>query len=261
VTAAVATGATGAAGAAGASVASDALVFFGATGDLARKKIFPALQAMVRRDQLRIPIIGVASDGWTQERLRERARESLQEQGLFDEQAFAALAPLLQYIDGDYRDPATYVRLRQALGAAARPLHYLAIPPHLFATVIRGLSTAGCSANARVVVEKPFGTDLASAKELNKTLQASFAERDIFRIDHYLGKETVQNMIYLRFGNSILRADLEPSLHRPRADHRGRVPLPAQSGGGDLGGGAGQGTGGAHARDNRGADRPPPRQR
>jgi glucose-6-phosphate 1-dehydrogenase len=190
-------------------------VFFGATGDLARKKIFPALQAMVRRDQLRIPIIGVASDGWTQERLRERARESLQEQGLFDEQAFAALAPLLQYIDGDYRDPATYVRLRQALGAAARPLHYLAIPPHLFATVIRGLSMAGCSANARVVVEKPFGRDLASAQELNRCLHEIFPESAIFRIDHYLGKEAVQNLLYFRFANAFL----EPIWNRQYIDH------------------------------------------
>ena len=183
---------------------SDALVLFGVTGDLAYKQIFPALQALIRRGQLSVPIVGVARSGWALEQLRDRARQSLEAHGGVDAAAFARLSELLVYVDGDYRDPATYVRLRQALGTAARPLHYLAIPPSIFAVVAGGLAQAGCTQGARVVVEKPFGRDLASARELNATLHRFFREADIFRIDHYLGKEPVQNLLYYRFANSFL---------------------------------------------------------
>jgi glucose-6-phosphate 1-dehydrogenase len=183
---------------------SDALVFFGATGDLAQKQIFPALQAMIRAGQLDIPIIGVARAGWSLERLRARAKESLEKHGGLDPAAFAKLSSQLRYVDGDYGDPATYDRLKQALASAARPLHYLAIPPGMFATVIDGLARVGCSENARVVVEKPFGRDLASAQELDRALHAVFSETSVFRIDHYLGKEPVQNLLYFRFANAFL---------------------------------------------------------
>jgi glucose-6-phosphate 1-dehydrogenase len=183
---------------------SDALVFFGATGDLAYKQIFPALQAMIRHGRLNIPIIGVAKAGWNLDQLRARARESLEQHGGVDPEAFAKLSALLQYVDGDYRDSATYTQLRKALGSTARPLHYLAIPPSLFETVVTGLANAGCATNARVVIEKPFGRDLASAQELNSILHQFFPESSIFRIDHYLGKEPVQNLLYFRFANSFL---------------------------------------------------------
>ena len=183
---------------------SDALVFFGATGDLAYKLIFPALQALVKRGHLDVPIIGVAKSGWSVERFRARARDSLEKHGGVDEDAFAKLASLLRYVDGDYRDPATFARLRGALGEAGRPLHYLAIPPSLFETVAQNLAQAGCAAGARVVVEKPFGRDAASARELQATLHRFFDERSIFRIDHFLGKEAVQNILYTRFANLIL---------------------------------------------------------
>src|SRR5690348_1112549 len=183
---------------------SDALVFFGATGDLAYKQIFPALQALIRRGALDMPIIGVASAGSTVESLRERARASLEHSGNFDADAFAKLSAQLQFVGGDYADPAIYDRLKQALGSAARPLHYLAIPPSMFATVVQGLGKSGCAANARVVVEKPFGRDLASAQALDRTLHEQFPESAIFRIDHYLGKEAVQNLVYFRFANSFL---------------------------------------------------------
>lgn len=188
---------------------SDALVFFGATGDLAYKKIFPALQAMMLHDGLDLPIIGVAHAGWDVERLRQRAHDSLahaaQEQGgRVDEAAFTKLAARLQYVDGDYNDPATFRQLKQTLGGAQRPLHYLAIPPGLFGVVAKGLEQAGCADDARIVVEKPFGRDLASAQELNRTLHAVFPESAIFRIDHYLGKEPVQNLLYFRFANTVL---------------------------------------------------------
>src|SRR5215475_11999482 len=147
---------------------SDALVFFGATGDLAHKQIFPALQSMIRHGHLRVPIIGVAKSGWNLERLKQRARDSVEKHGGLDPEAFAKFSELLQYIDGDYRDEATYERLRQTLGNAQRPLHYLAIPPSMFATVVGGLAKAGCTHNARVVVEKPFGRDLSSARSLNR---------------------------------------------------------------------------------------------
>jgi glucose-6-phosphate 1-dehydrogenase len=183
---------------------SDAIVFFGATGDLAYKEIFPALQALVERNRLDVPIIGVAKSGWDLERLRARARDSLEHQGKVDEEAFARLAGLLRYIDGDYRDPKTFQRLRKELGDAKRPLHYLAIPPSMFATVTEGLAGSGCTHGARVIVEKPFGRDLASARELNKVLHRHVPEAAIFRMDHFLGKEPIQNILYLRFANALL---------------------------------------------------------
>jgi glucose-6-phosphate 1-dehydrogenase len=189
---------------------SDGLVFFGATGDLAYKKIFPSLQNMIRRDGLDLPIVAVAKSGWDLERLKARARDSLQTHGGVDEAAFAKLCSRLAYIDGDYRDPATFQQLRQKLGPAQRPLHYLAIPPSLFGTVAEGLAKSGCAKDARVVVEKPFGRDLASAEALNRTLHEFFPESAIFRIDHYLGKEPVLNLLYLRFANTFL----EPVLDR-----------------------------------------------
>src|SRR6476620_6900934 len=170
---------------------SDAFVFFGATGDLAYKKIFPALQALVERGNLNIPIIGVAREDWSLDQLRERARASLEEFGDVDPDAFVKLSSLLQYIHGDYRDAATYDRLKQALNGAARPLHYLAIPPAIFSTVLQGLGQSGCANNARVVVEKPFGRDLASAQALNATLHEVFPESAVYRIDNYLGKDAV----------------------------------------------------------------------
>jgi glucose-6-phosphate 1-dehydrogenase len=184
---------------------SDALVFFGATGDLAYKKIFPALQHMIRRRTLEVPVIGVAKSGWTIEQLRERARESLKQHGGgVDEAAFAKLVQLLQYVDGDYQDPTTFTKLRQALGSAARPTHYLAIPPSLFGTVVEALGRSGCAQNARLIIEKPFGHDLASAQALNATVQSAFPEASIFRIDHYLGKEAVENLLFFRFANTFL---------------------------------------------------------
>ena len=183
---------------------SDALVFFGATGDLAYKQIFPALQALVRRGHLNVPIIGIAKSGWNLEQLRDRARDSLDKDGSVEPEAFAKLCSLLQYIDSDYRDPGTYQALRKALGAAQRPLHYLAIPPSMFATVVEGFAKSGCGKNARLVVEKPFGRDLVSARELNRLLTSVFPEAAIFRIDHFLGKEQVQNLLYFRFANSFL---------------------------------------------------------
>lgn len=184
---------------------SDALVFFGVTGDLAYKKIFPALHAMARRHTLDVPVIGVASSDWTIEQLRERARASITEfGGGVDDRAFATLSERLQYVRGNYREASTYAALRIALGSAARPLHYLAIPPSLFADVVEGLGSTGCASDARVVVEKPFGRDLASARALNATLHARFDESAVFRIDHYLGKEAVQNILYFRFANAFL---------------------------------------------------------
>ncbi|MEJ7746163.1 MAG: glucose-6-phosphate dehydrogenase [Luteimonas sp.] len=183
---------------------SDAFVFFGATGDLAYKKIFPALQALIRAGELDMPIIGMARAGLTLDKLRERARDSLENNGGLDADAFAKLSAQLQYIDGDYADPATYQRLKQTLGTATRPLHYLAIPPSMFGTVVQGLAKAGCADDARVIVEKPFGRDLASAQALNRTLHEVFPESAVFRIDHYLGKEAVQNLLYFRFANAFL---------------------------------------------------------
>jgi glucose-6-phosphate 1-dehydrogenase len=186
------------------AIESDAFVFFGATGDLAYKKIFPALYAMARRDALDIPIIGMARAGWTLDKLRERAEASIKAAGDFDAVCFAKLSALLRYVDGDYADPGTYEQLRTALGLAQRPIHYLAIPPSLFASVVQGLAKSGSADNARVIVEKPFGRDLASAQALDATLHEVFDEQSIFRIDHYLGKEAVQNLLYFRFANTFL---------------------------------------------------------
>ncbi|MBI3769017.1 MAG: glucose-6-phosphate dehydrogenase [Deltaproteobacteria bacterium] len=183
---------------------SDALVFFGATGDLAYKMIFPALQAMTRRGRLDVPVIGVAKSGATLADLRARARDSLARHGGVDEQAFAKLSARLRYVDGDYGDPATYAALRQELDGATHPAHYLAIPPRAFGTVIEGLAASGCARDARVIVEKPFGRDLASAQALNATIHRVFDESSVFRIDHYLGKEPVQNLLLFRFANTFL---------------------------------------------------------
>ena len=183
---------------------SDAFVFFGATGDLAFKKIFPALQAMARRGHLDAPVIGVARDG-TLETLQTRARESVEQHGGgADPDALPRLLSLLRFVAGDYRDPATFTRLRETLADATRPLYYLAIPPSLFATVVTSLGESGCADGARVVLEKPFGRDLASARALNATLHSRFREDAIFRIDHYLGKEPVQNLLFFRFANTFL---------------------------------------------------------
>jgi glucose-6-phosphate 1-dehydrogenase len=183
---------------------SDALVFFGATGDLAYKKIFPSLQHMIKRRNLTVPVIGVAKAGWTLEQFKARARDSLEKHGGVDEAAWAILQDLLRYVDGDYKDPATFAALRKTLGTASRPTHYLAIPPVMFPTVVEQLCKSGCAEHGRVVVEKPFGRDLASAQSLNKVLLGCFDESSIFRIDHYLGKGPVQNLLYFRFANSFL---------------------------------------------------------
>jgi glucose-6-phosphate 1-dehydrogenase len=188
-------------------VSCDALVFFGATGDLAYKKIFPSLQAMVKRGVLEVPVIGVAKSGWSLEQLQARARESIQKNGTFDEAAFGKLRQLLRYVDGDYADSGTFRQLRKLLGNASHPAHYLAIPPALFGTVVEHLAQAGCAPDgSRVIVEKPFGRDLASARELNRILLRTFDEQHIFRIDHYLGKEPVRNMVFSRFANPLLES-------------------------------------------------------
>jgi glucose-6-phosphate 1-dehydrogenase len=183
---------------------SDALVFFGATGDLAYKKIFPSLQAMVKRGHLNVAVIGVAKAGWNLDQLRARARDSLEHHGGLDTAAFDKLSSLLRYVDGDYNDPATFQAIRQELGSAQRPAHYLAIPPVLFGLVVEQLAKAGCTKDARVIIEKPFGRDLVSAQGLNRILLSTFDEQAIFRIDHYLGKRPVQNMLFFRFANALL---------------------------------------------------------
>jgi glucose-6-phosphate 1-dehydrogenase len=183
---------------------SDAFVFFGATGDLAYKKIFPALQSLVRRNRLQGPVVGVAKSGFTRDQLIERARASIVEHGRLDESAFAKLVERMRYVDGDYNDTSTFTRLGAELQGARRPAYYLAIPPSMFPTVVEKLSGATDSANARVILEKPFGRDLASARGLNEILRRVFPESSIFRIDHYLGKEAVQNILYFRFANSFL---------------------------------------------------------
>ena len=183
---------------------SDALVFFGATGDLAYKKIFPALQAMLKRGHLDVPVIGVAKAGWTLEQFKARALDSLEKHGGVDSAAFQKLSSLLRYVDGDYNDPATFQALSSELKGAQRPAHYLAIPPDMFETVLEQLEQRGGTANARVIVEKPFGTDLASARKLNAILLSAFDEERIFRIDHYLGKKPVHNMLFFRFANALL---------------------------------------------------------
>ena len=183
---------------------SDALVFFGATGDLARKQIFPALQSMIRHGTLDVPVIGVARSPRSVDGLRAYARASLEQHGGVDAEAFAKLSDRLRYIGGDYADASTYERLRQVLGNATRPLHYLAIPPSMFTTVVEGLARSGCAKDARVVVEKPFGRDLASAEGLDRCLRSVFPESAIFRIDHYLAKEAVENLLFFRFANALL---------------------------------------------------------
>jgi len=183
---------------------ADALVFFGATGDLAHKKIFPALQALARHAHLEIPVVGVAKSGWTLDQLKARARDSVERHGGLDRAAFARLSGRLRYIDGDYSDPATFSRLRRELGDAQHPTHYLAIPPSLFESVVRHLGESGCAKGGRVVIEKPFGRDLATARTLNAVVHQSFSEDNVFRIDHYLGKNTVQNLLFFRFANSFL---------------------------------------------------------
>src|ERR1700756_2280387 len=188
------------------SIQSDALVFFGATGDLAYKKIFPALQAMVKRGHLNVPVIGVAKAGWNLDQLRARAKDSLEKHGGLDPAAFEKLISLLRYVDGDYQDPATFAALRRELRDSKRPAHYLAIPPVLFETVVQHLAESNCGRGARVIVEKPFGHDLASAQELNKVLLGTFDEADIFRIDHYLGKPAVNNVVAFRFANTFVEA-------------------------------------------------------
>jgi len=182
---------------------SDALVFFGATGDLAYKKIFPSLQAMVKRGNLNVPVIGVAKAGWNLDQLKARAKDSVEKHGGLDPAAFTKLSGLLRYVDGAYEDGAIFQAIRKELGLAQRPAHYLAIPPILFGTVVEQLGKSGCApAGGRVVVEKPFGRDLESARQLNQILLQTFDEKRIFRIDHYLGKRPVHNMLFFRFANA-----------------------------------------------------------
>jgi glucose-6-phosphate 1-dehydrogenase len=183
---------------------SDTLVFFGATGDLAYKKIFPALQAMIKRGNLNVPVIGVAKAGWNLDQLKARAKDSIEKHSTLDADAFAKLMGLLRYVDGDYSDGATFEALSREMGKSQHPAFYLAIPPGMFGTVVEQLSRKGCTRNARMIVEKPFGRDLPSARELNAILLKSFDETSIFRIDHYLGKTAVHNMLFFRFANAML---------------------------------------------------------
>jgi glucose-6-phosphate 1-dehydrogenase len=193
---------------------SDAFVFFGATGDLAYKKIFPSLYAMVKRGHLNVPVIGVAKQGWNLDQLRARAVDSIQKHGPVDRAVLEKLSGLLRYVDGDYQDPATFQAIRRELGPSEHPAHYLAIPPVLFGLAVEQLGKAGAAKGARVIVEKPFGTDLASARELNRILLGAFDEKSIFRIDHYLGKRPVNSMFYSRFANSFL----DPLLNRTHVE-------------------------------------------
>ncbi len=183
---------------------SDTLVFFGATGDLAYKKIFPALESMLKRGHLNVPVIAVAKEDWSVDQLRARAHDSLAQHGPVDAAAFAKLSGLLRYVGGDYSAPSTFQALRKALDGSKRPAHYLAIPPLLFGTVVEQLSSSGCAQDARVIVEKPFGNDLVSARKLNRTLLSAFRESAIFRIDHYLGKRPVNNVVVFRFANAFM---------------------------------------------------------
>src|SRR5262249_33618124 len=183
---------------------ADALVFFDATGDLAYKKIFPALQAMVKRGHLSVPVIGVAKAGWNLEQLRARAQDSVEHHGGIDPAAVAQLRGLLRYVDGGYQDPTTFQSLRKELASAQRPAHYLPNPPGVVATGVAPLGKAGCTHGARVIIEKPFGHDRLSAQALNRTLLGTFDEQAIFRIDHYLGKRPVHNLLFFRFANAFL---------------------------------------------------------
>lgn len=184
---------------------SDALVFFGATGDLAHKQIFPALYAMVKAGALSVPVIGVAHSGWELPQLRNRAKDSVQAAGgTIDRKALDSLLSLLRYVDGDYNTAATFQLLKKTVGGAVHPAHYLAIPPSMFGTVVKGLGAAGLAEGARVIIEKPFGHDLASAQALNRVATSVFPEASIYRIDHFLGKEAVENLLYFRFANSVL---------------------------------------------------------
>src|SRR5262245_59567645 len=185
---------------------SDALVFFGATGDLAYKKIFPSLQGMVKRGHLNVPVIGVAKSGWNLEQLKARVHDSLEKHGGVDPAAFEKLSGLLRYVDGDYQDRATFETLRKELDGAERPAHYLAIPPLLFGGVVERLAQSGCAKGARIIVEKPFGSDIESAKRLNQILLGAFEEANIFRIDHYLGKRPVNNLLVFRFANTFVES-------------------------------------------------------
>jgi glucose-6-phosphate 1-dehydrogenase len=193
---------------------SDALVFFGATGDLAYKKIFPSLQWMVKRGHLNVPIVGIAKAGWNLEQFRARVKDSLEKHGGIDRAAFDTMVRSLRYVDGDYNDPATFRALRGELGTAVRPAHYLAIPPVLFGKVVEQLAAANCDRGARVIVEKPFGTDLVSARNLNRILLGVFEEKAIFRIDHYLGKRPVNGLLLFRFANTVM----EPFWNRQYVD-------------------------------------------
>lgn len=194
---------------------SDTFVLFGATGDLAHKKIFPALYTLVARDMLHEPIIGIAFDDWNKDKLLERARDGIAKAvGSIDEQVFAKLASLLSYVSGDYKDQSTFDKLKQAIGPSRSPLYYLAIPPSMFEPVVQGLEQSGSATSGRLMVEKPFGRDLQSARWLNRILHIAFDEKSIFRIDHYLGKEPIQNLLYFRFANSFL----EPIWNRNHVD-------------------------------------------
>src|SRR5271168_6396 len=185
-------------------VTSDALVFFGATGDLAYKQIFPALQRLAKKDKLHGPVIGVAKAGWTLDQFKARAKDSVEQHGGLDPEGFAKLESRLCYVDGDYNDPGTFKQVRQLLGEAKHPIHYLAIPPSLFGKVLEQLKASGCASDGRVIIEKPFGRDLETAVELSRIVHEVFDEDHTFRIDHYLGKNAVQNVIFFRFANSFL---------------------------------------------------------
>ena len=187
------------------AVHSDALVFFGATGDLARKQIYPALYAMAKRGALNVPVVCVAHSEWDLEQLQQYARKSIEEsEGVHDKSVLDRLLTQLQYVDGDYADPSTFASLKAALEKIQHPAHYLAIPPSLFATVVQALGKEGLADGARVIIEKPFGRDLKSARQLNRVVTSVFPEESIFRIDHFLGKEAVENILYFRFANSFL---------------------------------------------------------